>query len=124
MADLPAVLKIQRDSGEAAQWSPSEFLVAESESQITGFLVTREVAGGEYEVLNIAVMPEFRRRGVAWQLMKHAMGEAPGTYFLEVRESNHAAQQLYRKLGFEQAGVRRKYYSDPEESAIVMRFRS
>ncbi len=122
--DLPAVAEIQGRSPDAAQWFPDEFYVAEQESCIAGFLVTRQVANGEYEILNIAVHPVWRRRGVAIQLLKHALSQAPGTYFLEVRESNRSAQNLYRKLGFEQTGMRQKYYSDPEESAIVMRFYS
>jgi len=59
-------------------------------------------------------------RGLAALLLKSEL--APGcSYFLEVRESNVAAQTLYRKFGFEEVGRRKKYYANPPETAIVMR---
>ena len=62
--------------------------------------------------------PEFRRQGIATKLLGHIDSKY---VFLEVRESNKLAQNLYRKLGFGEIGRREKYYDDPEESAIVMR---
>ena len=125
--DAPAVASILRESEQASQWAPEDYAaydvrVAEWDSRVVGFLVTRLVAPGEFEVLNIAVGPEFRRRGVAKALMQSALSDSPGTYFLEVRESNHPARELYASLGFKQAGMRQNYYSNPTEAAIVMRF--
>jgi ribosomal-protein-alanine N-acetyltransferase len=57
-------------------------------------------------------------------LIRAALKAHPGEVFLEVRESNTAARALYAKLGFSDAGTRPKYYSEPEESAVVMRIRS
>lgn len=128
--DLPAIAAIQSESAEASQWLPDTFLVAEAlqnagcDTQVAAFLVVREVAGGEYEILNVAVAHEFRRRGIAAALVGHALHEWPGLYFLEVREANLAARRLYAKLGFEQCGARRRYYTDPDDNAIVMRIRS
>ena len=126
-ADTAAIASIQRESEPASQWVPEDragydVRVAECDSRVAGFLVTRLVAPGEFEVLNIAVGPEFRRRGIAKALMQSALSDSPGTYFLEVRESNHPARELYASLGFKQAGMRRNYYSNPTEAAIVMRF--
>ena len=74
----------------------------------------------EREILNIAVAPRFRRRGVADLLLSSELASGC-SYFLEVRESNVAAQTLYRKFGFKEVGRRKKYYANPPETAIVMR---
>lgn len=123
--DLPAIRAIQEASPEASQWEPScvdeSVLVAEEGAHVAGFLVWREVAPGESEILNLAVDPPFRRRGVARNLLS---GLASRTVFLEVRESNHAARGLYRAAGFLEVGTRRNYYQNPIEYAIVMRWQS
>ena len=125
--DGGAIASIQRESGQASQWAPGDYAayelrVAECESRMAGFLVSRPIAKDEYEVLNIAVAWAFRRRGVGRALMEAAMSASPGAWFLEVRESNHAARELYLRLGFEQAGIRRDYYLSPIEDAVVMTF--
>ena len=126
-SDLPAVARIQGACPEAAQWDPAgyELLVAEHKDAdgdiIAGFLVWRETSPTEAEILNIAVAPEYRRRGVATSLIECV---PKPEIFLEVRESNHAARALYVKAGLEETGVRREYYSDTGESAIVMKLQS
>jgi ribosomal-protein-alanine N-acetyltransferase len=73
--------------------------------------------------LNLAVDPSFRRQGIARRLLDQVLGSAPGSeWFLEVRESNIAALNLYKELGFQLSGRREDYYRDPHEAAIVMRF--
>ena len=121
--DLPQIQRIQTATPDAAHWEPDNYLsydlhVAELRGQIAGFLVSRRVDEEEVEVLNLSVDPEFRRQGIATKLL----GRIDSKYvFLEVRESNKLAQNLYRKLGFGEIGRREKYYDNPEESAIVMR---
>ena len=66
----------------------------------------------------------FRRQGMATALLRAALAEEPGTYFLEVRGSNHGARMLYRRAGFEPIGERQNYYADPPDDAIVMRILS
>lgn len=127
--DLRAVSEIQAVAAEAASWAPScylshRFLVALVHGELSGFLVCREVCPGEYEILNLAVAPAKRRQGIATALLRSALAEGAGCYYLEVRESNCVARQLYRKLGFKEVGIRPSYYQDPEENAIVMRFYS
>lgn len=127
--DLEAIAQIQRESPESAQWKPSDYLlnncmVAELNGKVVGFLASRRNGPSQREILNLAVDARHRREGIAtalihWQLASHA-----GEYFLEVRESNAAARQLYRMLGFEEVGRRQNYYENPPEGAIVMRFRS
>ena len=125
--DLAAIAAIQAASPEAAQWNPADYLkhdcrVAEVTSCVAGFLVTRPVGPGEREILNIAVVPARRRQGIAKRLLEAEIAGSCGTWFLEVRESNSAAINLYKTLGFQPAGHRQDYYSDPTEAAIVMRF--
>ena len=127
--DLPAIAEIQKATRESAQWTPESYLkytlrVAEYQGNILGFVVSRQTASDEYEILNVAVSTEHRRRGIASRLLKSLMNEAAGVYFLEVRESNEAARKLYRKLGFQEAGRRPQYYQNPAEAAIVMRIQS
>jgi ribosomal-protein-alanine N-acetyltransferase len=74
----------------------------------------------EREILNVAVAPDHRRRGIARALMKHELARG-GTFFLEVRESGLPARKLYKSLGFMQVGIRKEYYEFPRESAIVLR---
>jgi ribosomal-protein-alanine N-acetyltransferase len=121
-ADLARLDEIERTAHGAAHWEAETYLgydllVAEVGGCIAGFLVSRSTASDEREILNVAVAPEFRRSGVATELISAL--DAPRV-FLEVRVSNASARQLYRKLGFEEAGVRRGYYDNPLEDAIVM----
>jgi ribosomal-protein-alanine N-acetyltransferase len=89
-----------------------------------GFLVSRATAPGEREILNLAVAPPQRRRGVAGRLLEQELGRGEGSWFLEVRESNTPAIRLYQALGFRFAGRRERYYQNPPEAGIVMRFLS
>ncbi len=120
--DLPSIERIQAASHSASQWEPGtyfdfEVFVAELDGNVAGFLVSRDV-GGEIEVLNLAVAPESRRRGVAKGLLASL---PPLDIFLEVRESNSLARQLYSSLGYSVVGTREAYYENPVESALVMR---
>lgn len=127
--DLPAVAAIQAASPEASQWNIAEypgyeFHVADGGSGAQGFLVARRIAEGEYELLNLAVAPESRRRGVGRALVEWLVSSFPGAVFLEVRESNQNARTFYNSLGFQEIGIRREYYESPSEAAIVLKFHS
>jgi [ribosomal protein S18]-alanine N-acetyltransferase len=131
--DIAAIARIQAASPEASAWEPSSYLeyqcrVAIRSGIVVGFLVFRRLAQGdaqeELEILNLGVETAARRRGVARMLVGSALAEAPGAWFLEVRESNVAAIRLYESLGFQRAGERKDYYHDPPETAIVMRILS
>jgi [ribosomal protein S18]-alanine N-acetyltransferase len=127
--DLAAIATIQAASPEASQWSPASYLdydclVAIEHDQVAGFLVSRQTAPGEREILNVAVALSERRRGVARRLIAAEFEHARGRWFLEVRESNIAALNLYKACGFQEAGRRNSYYHDPTESGIVMKLNS
>lgn len=135
LKDIPALLSVQRQAPEAGRWSeedyvgflPAEdtlFLLAEENGteRVVGFLLGR-LAGDEMEVLNLAVLPEQRRRGIGRGLLEEALerGRAQGARqcWLELRASNAGALGFYRVLGFEESQRRPRYYRQPEEDAIV-----
>jgi ribosomal-protein-alanine N-acetyltransferase len=132
-ADAAALIAIELESFPDPSWTAEDFLryectVAELDTVIAGFLVSRETFAGasdtppEREVLNIAVRPAFRRQGLGALLLENEL-KRQANIFLEVRESNVAAIQLYKKAGFIQISRRRDYYDSPRESAIVMRLK-
>lgn len=117
-------------------WSAQSFREAFEAENITIYAALTEdgllcgfaclmVIDYEAELLNIAVSERFRRQGIGGSLMKHLICEAENKsvtdIFLEVRFSNTAAQKLYKKHGFESLGMRKKYYTNPTEDAVVMR---
>ncbi len=84
-----------------------------------GFVLGRE-AGGEAEILTLAVAPASRRQGIGRRLVAGVLECASGPVFLEVAADNPAALHLYWALGFEQCGRRRDYYA-PGRDALVLR---
>jgi len=80
--------------------------------------------GEETEITNVAVHPDYRRRGIASKLISEILKCCINNYVseihLEVRESNESAILLYQKFGFEKVGLRKKYYKNPTENAILM----
>jgi ribosomal-protein-alanine N-acetyltransferase len=104
--------------------SPWTFgLVAHRGNGIAGYIIGREVAGTG-EVLNLAVAPDYRRRGVARALLRAGLSylrkRRVEEVFLEVRESNQSAQALYLSSGFRPVGQRAAYYRNPKEDALVL----
>ena len=127
--DLPLISDIQASAPQASQWDPRDYLayecrVAERDNLVLGFLVVRAVAEGEWEILNLAVAPAVRRQGIGRQLLSAALERHTGECFLEVRESNEAARRFYERLGFKEVTKRLQYYSNPPETAIVMKLYS
>jgi ribosomal-protein-alanine acetyltransferase len=131
-ADLDAIAAIQNGAQDAAHWEPSDYLqydcliaveaAATDPGRVVGFLLSRQTAAGEREILNLVVAPAERRRGIARRLLEAELARGKNTWFLEVRTSNSPAQNLYESLGFQRIGLRDSYYHAPLESAIVMRF--
>jgi ribosomal-protein-alanine N-acetyltransferase len=99
------------------------YLVACIDGRIIGYAGMWRLFS-EAHITNIAVHPDFRRRGVGelllFALMDQARRFGMTSMTLEVRPSNSAALSLYRKHGFVQRGVRRRYYSDNQEDALIM----
>ena len=101
----------------------SENLTSQA-SEILAFLVAHRI-GSEWELENMVVTETLRRRGLGARLLDefivHATAESAVAIFLEVRESNESARALYRKAGFLETGLRRSYYANPPEDAILCR---
>ena len=130
-SDLPSVLSIERRSF-TTPWSLAMFvlelskpsgicLAAGHETGLAGYLVCSRYAD-VWHLMNIAVSPDHRRRGIATALMQ-SMFDAAGPdsrYTLEVRTSNDEAIAMYRSFGFRAAGRRRRYYHDNGEDALIM----
>src|SRR5215210_9374743 len=101
--------------------------VAEVDGKLVGMIVVWLIVD-EVHVATIATHPDFRRRGIVKKLLSHALrhlsSEGAQSSFLEVRASNLAAQEMYRKFGYGESGVRRRYYRDNDEDAILMTLES
>jgi ribosomal-protein-alanine N-acetyltransferase len=130
--DLAQVAAVERLC-HTHPWSP-ELFSRELENPLSTvdlFLVGDEVAGylcswyvqGELEILNVAVAPVFRRRGVARELMRHVLDRSRRQglerAFLEVRVGNEGAIALYRAFGFCPLAVRKAYYPDGEDALVM-----
>jgi [ribosomal protein S18]-alanine N-acetyltransferase len=133
--DLPSVIAIERRSFPTP-WSLAMFvlelskpsgicLAAEDDDGLIGYLVCARYED-VWHLMNVAVVPERRRRGVATELIEQLFDEAgAGARFtLEVRVSNGPAIAMYQQFGFRSAGRRRRYYHDNGEDALIMWFES
>jgi [ribosomal protein S18]-alanine N-acetyltransferase len=131
-ADQMATLAASADT--AAHWNEHAYsgifsgsdrvaYVAVSNARVIGFIVAHTVTG-ECEIENIVVAASQRRQGIGVALVRAVLGLAEAKsatkLLLEVRESNHAARGLYRKLGFNESGLRPGYYSKPDEDAVIL----
>ncbi len=102
----------------------SLWLVALHEQQVVGYVGSQSVMG-EADMMNIAVSSQYRRMGIAQELVERLVSALNGVQVhsltLEVRASNEPAKALYSKLGFEQVGRRPNYYRNPKEDALILR---
>ena len=102
----------------------SYWMVALDGDQLVGY-VGSQSSIDETDIMNIAVHPDWRRRGIAESLIENLIAELKkrGSHalMLEVRVSNDGAIALYEKLGFHQVGCRKNYYRNPKEDALILR---
>jgi [ribosomal protein S18]-alanine N-acetyltransferase len=131
-ADLPQVIAIERRAFPTP-WSLAMFvlelskpsgvcLAAVEDHAIVGYCICSRY-DTVWHVMNVAVDPARRREGIATRLLDDLFGRVgdPGArYTLEVRESNGGAVALYERHGFRAAGIRRRYYQDNGEDAVIM----
>jgi len=105
------------------QWDASEALVAESQELLLGYVLCWFVAD-EIHIVNLAVHPGWRRRGIGRQLLTEICDRARRRGMtlatLEVRIHNEPAVRLYESFGFRQVAIRKSYYADNGEDALVM----
>lgn len=136
--DLKTVVKIHRACTGVGVWGARDYeqlaadprgsiLVAEQDGQplpgVMGFLAFYRL-DGEAELWNLGIAPEHRRQGIARRLLEEACQRLAGAgvhrLFLEVRESNLPAVELYRSFGFVSQARRKEYYQHPKEDALVL----
>ena len=102
----------------------SDWLVAEEDGKLIGYVGSQSVPP-EADVMNLAVAPEWRKKGIGRALMKALIAQLHSrgitALLLEVRISNLPAQNLYRGLGFVEVGRRPNYYVNPTEDALLLR---
>ena len=134
LEDVPSVIDLDQKSF-SLPWPERSFRfelsanpasrcwVAELDGKIVGMIVVWLIID-EAHVATLATHPDFRRRGIGTKLLSHAlrlmMDEGALSSFLEVRENNFSAQEMYRKIGYEASGRRPHYYKDNDEDAILM----
>lgn len=148
-SDLPQLTALSEAAGEAAHWTQQQWRdifhsqtparlawiaeaatpateaaeSAENELHAVAFLVAQN-GGPDWELENIAVLPEFRRRGVAGSLLSALLVQARALraerILLEVRASNQAAIRLYQANGFQPLARRQAYYGNPTEDAMIL----
>jgi [ribosomal protein S18]-alanine N-acetyltransferase len=137
VADVPAMMELEKRAATAAHWSAAQYdalfhasapervaLILDEEAELQAFVIARVVAE-EWEIENIAVAGSARRRGLGTRLLGElldlARAKGAVAVFLEVRQSNLAARALYEKWAFRESGCRPGYYEYPEEDAILYR---
>ena len=100
------------------------WMVALDGDRVVGYIGS-QTAADETDMMNVAVHPDYRRRGIAQILIELLIPElkrrASRSLSLEVRASNEPAKQLYEKLGFAEVGRRKNYYRNPKEDALILR---
>lgn len=135
--DIPDVEAIEQDSNPEP-WTRESFLeellrphshllvarVPEGPAETVAGFICFWLVADEIQILNVAVHPAYRRRGIGRALLMRCLSEGllkkARKAFLEVRSSNTAAQRLYRSLGFREVGQRRNYYGELQEHATLM----
>jgi [ribosomal protein S18]-alanine N-acetyltransferase len=137
-SDLRAIVAIQEKSPEASQWLARDYarllddsggliMVAEMPTldppRVVGFAAFHRIID-EVELFNMAVDPEFRRLGAGREILREARDRltvaGAKRVYLEVRQSNKPAQNLYFSLGFAIHSLRKDYYREPPEDALVL----
>ena len=132
--DIPAAVEIERVCF-SEPWSEkvysatlllpyAHYYVAQEESgNIVGTCGVKLILG-EGEIGNVAVLPAYRGRGIARKLMERMLTDAgqesAEAFTLEVRAGNVPAIRLYESFGFRQEGIRKRFYRDPEEDALIL----
>jgi ribosomal-protein-alanine N-acetyltransferase len=133
LSDIPAIEEVERRA-YTTPWSRTMFAgeIAKATSRCSGAFDDDRLAGylivsryvDAWHVMNVAVDIPYRRRGLAQSMLEELFagtaGDGTRGYTLEVRVSNYGAIRLYERLAFGPTGIRRGYYTDNREDALIM----
>jgi len=124
--DISAVVEIEKRSfnypkpESVFREDEHKYLVAREEDNIVGYIGVEKILD-ETHIINMAVSPDYRGKGVGKRLMQHVLNDED-VFFLEVRVSNEKAKSIYEKYGFKSINVRKNYYADGEDAYVMRRF--
>ena len=132
-SDLAQVCEIEKENfslpwseksfADSMERNDTVFLVALADDEVAGYIGCYCIAG-EGEITNVAVKSSYRRKGIGGMLLEKLYEEGAlletREFFLEVRESNEAAIALYSRQGFVKEGIRKNFYEQPVENALIM----
>ena len=106
-----------------SEYDTNRIITAKVDDIVAGY-ITYSVIIDEVQIANVAVHPDFRRKGIGEKLLQHLIDESKNSDMLlitlEVRKSNTPAIKLYEKCNFSEVGIRKNYYKNPTEDAILM----
>ena len=123
--DIPAVVEIERLSFKFPKdesifrEDEHKYLVAKDEDKVVGYIGVEKVLD-EVHIINMAVHPDCRGKGIGKRLMQHVLNDEE-VFFLEVRASNETAKKIYEKYGFKVINIRKGYYADGEDAYVMRR---
>lgn len=134
---IPEIVKIGIECG-LSYWSEKDYAselgndttfssIAIKDGTAIGFIVLKIISPDEGEILNFAVIEDFQRQGIGEKLFCNTTEKAAQSFYiktiwLEVRESNIKAIGFYQKLSFTKVGIRKNFYTNPVENAVLMKF--
>ncbi|MGB9612600.1 MAG: ribosomal protein S18-alanine N-acetyltransferase [Candidatus Margulisiibacteriota bacterium] len=123
--DIPQVVEIENlsfkfpKSESVFRADEHKYLVAKDNDKVVGYIGIEKILD-EVHIINMAVHPDYRKKGVGKRLMQHVLNDEE-VFYLEVRVSNEIAQNVYKRFGFKIVGLRKKYYPDGEDAYVMRR---
>lgn len=96
-----------------------KYLVAKDEEKVIGYIGVEKILD-EVHIINMAVHPDYRGKGIGKRLMQHVLNDEE-VFFLEVRVSNETAKNIYERYGFKVLNTRKQYYADGEDAFVMRR---
>jgi len=123
--DIPAVVEIENLSFQfpkpesVFREDEHKYLLAKDDDRVAGYIGVEKILD-EVHIINMAVHPDYRGKGIGKRLMQHVLNDEE-VFFLEVRVSNETAKKIYEKYGFKVINVRKGYYADGEDAYVMRR---
>lgn len=123
--DIPQVVEIENLSfrypkpESVFREDEHKYLVAKDEEKVIGYIGVEKILD-EVHIINMAVHPDYRGKGIGKRLMQHVLNDEE-VFFLEVRVSNETAKNIYERYGFKVLNTRKQYYADGEDAFVMRR---